>query len=219
MATTFSVRILAVSAIVSIAGAVTAGPANAAVVAPTAPIGINVVVTVPSTTVSWLAPISNGGAPIVKYIIHERHLRPNAVWAARCIKTTATSCTFPTPIYPSQYRIRASNGSFQSPWSYPSPSAPTNATGVAGNGQVAVSWTAPTANGGAAIASYTATASPGGRNCTATAPTLTCTVTGLTNGTPYTFTVTATNASPSTSGPSTPSNPATPGGAVGFPVA
>ena len=219
MATHRGAHVLVILAAIMFTGSVTTTAANAAVVPPWAPTGINVVVTGPSTTLSWLAPASNGGAPIVKYIIHERHLRPKAVWAARCFTTTATFCTIPTPIYPSEYRIRASNGSFLSPWSSPSPGAPTNATGVAGNGQVAVSWTAPTANGGAAIASYTATASPGGQNCTATAPTLTCTVTGLTNGTPYTFTVTATNASPSTSGPSTPSNPATPGGAVGFPVA
>ncbi len=71
------------------------------------------------------------------------------------------------------------------------------ATGLAvtaGDGQVVVSWTAPVANGGSAITSYAVTAAPGGATCTATAPAVTCTVTGLTNGTAYTFTVTATNA-------------------------
>ena len=46
-------------------------------------------------------------------------------------------------------------------------------------------------SGGVAISSYTVTASPGGATCTASA--LTCTVSGLANGTPYTFTVQATN--------------------------
>ena len=73
------------------------------------------------------------------------------------------------------------------------PSAPTGVTGTAGNRQVAVSWTAPTSDGGSAIMAYTATATPGGRTCT-TAGSTTCTVTDLTNGTAYTVTVTATNA-------------------------
>src|SRR5437867_9959248 len=34
------------------------------------------------------------------------------------------------------------------------PGGPTNVTGTAGNGQVAVSWTAPAGNGGSAITGY-----------------------------------------------------------------
>ena len=72
------------------------------------------------------------------------------------------------------------------------PGAPTAVSATAGNASASVSWTAPASNGGSAITNYTATSSPGGLTCTsATSP---CTVSGLTNGTPYTFTVTATNA-------------------------
>jgi len=71
------------------------------------------------------------------------------------------------------------------------PGAPTAVLAVAGNGSALVSWSAPASTGGAAISGYTVTASPGGRTCTAVG--LSCTVTGLTNGTGYTFTVTATN--------------------------
>lgn len=72
------------------------------------------------------------------------------------------------------------------------PDAPTIGAATAGNGQVSVAFTAPANNGGSAITGYTVTSSPGGLTGTGTASPIT--VTGLTNGTPYTFTVTATNA-------------------------
>ncbi|WP_240195730.1 fibronectin type III domain-containing protein [Nocardioides faecalis] len=71
------------------------------------------------------------------------------------------------------------------------PGAPAAVSATAGNTSARVSWTAPSANG-AAITGYRVSAAPGGRSCTTTA--LTCTVTGLTNGTAYRFTVSATNA-------------------------
>ncbi|MDG1492221.1 MAG: fibronectin type III domain-containing protein [Luminiphilus sp.] len=72
------------------------------------------------------------------------------------------------------------------------PGAPTSATASGSDGQATVSWTAPTSTGGAAISGYTVTAAPGGAQCTTTGAT-SCTVTSLSNGTSYTFTVTATN--------------------------
>jgi hypothetical protein len=73
------------------------------------------------------------------------------------------------------------------------PGAPTAVGGAPGNTTVAVYWTAPVSNGGSAITNYRITVSPGGSNVDAGTAT-SGTVTGLTNGSSYTFTVTASNA-------------------------
>lgn len=71
------------------------------------------------------------------------------------------------------------------------PGAPTGVGATAGVGSAQVSWVAPASNGGFAITGYRATASPGGGTCTSAGTG--CTVTGLSNGTSYTFTVVAIN--------------------------
>ena len=78
------------------------------------------------------------------------------------------------------------------------PAAPTGVTATAGNGSASVSWTAP-ANGGSPITSYTVTPYIGttaqpSTTVTGNPPATSTTVSGLTNGTSYTFAVTATNA-------------------------
>jgi hypothetical protein len=88
------------------------------------------------------------------------------------------------------------------------PDAPTIGTATAGNAQASVTFTAPTFTGRSAITSYTVTSSPG--SLTGTGASSPITVTGLTNGTAYTFTVTATNAKGLTSVASAASNSVTP---------
>jgi len=87
------------------------------------------------------------------------------------------------------------------------PSAPTIGTATAGDGQASVSFTVPANNGGAVITSYTVTSNPEAKTLIGSASPIT--ITGLTNGTAYTFTVTATN-SAGTSMTSAVSNSVTP---------
>lgn len=89
------------------------------------------------------------------------------------------------------------------------PTAPRDVIGRAGDSRVTLTWKAPTSDGGSPITMYDVAASPGYGFCR-TEGALTCTITGLTNGTSYTFTVTAWNdAGPSPA--SAPSASVTPG--------
>ncbi len=98
------------------------------------------------------------------------------------------------------------------------PDAPTISEATPGNTQASVSFTAPVLNGGSTITSYTATSNPGGFTGTLTqAGSGTIIVTGLTNGTAYTFTVTATNAT-GTGAASAASNSVTPVTVPGAPT-
>lgn len=121
-------------------------------------------------------------------------LQPGTVYYYRLVATdTAGSATTPaqqfttTPVTP--------------------PDAPTGVFASAGDAQATVSFTAPASSNGSPVTSYTVTASPGGEQASGSSSPIT--VTGLHNGTGYTFTVTATNvAGP---GPaSAPSNTVTP---------
>jgi len=96
------------------------------------------------------------------------------------------------------------------------PDAPTIGTATAGDGEASVTFTAPANTGGASITGYTVTSSPGG--ITETGSSSPIVVSGLTNGTAYTFTVTATT-SAGTGAASSPSNQVTPVAAAFAPIA
>ncbi|MEY3657074.1 MAG: hypothetical protein RL114_1432 [Actinomycetota bacterium] len=70
------------------------------------------------------------------------------------------------------------------------PCAPTAPIATASSNSVALTWAESISGNGAAV-SYTVSAAPGNQTCTTA--TNTCTVTGLTNGTTYVFSVVATN--------------------------
>jgi len=87
------------------------------------------------------------------------------------------------------------------------PDAPIMQTATGGNAQASVAFASPASDGGATITGYTVTSSPDGITATGTSSPIT--INGLTNGTAYSFTVTATNAA-GTSAASAASNSVTP---------
>jgi hypothetical protein len=187
--------------------------------APGAPTAVSATPGDGQATVSWTAPGSNGGSAITGYTVTSSpgNLTAPATGTTAVVGglTDGTAYTF---------TVTATNSVGTGTPSAPStavtpatmPGAPTGVSASPGDGQATVSWVAPASNGGSAITGYTVTSSPG--NFTAPAAGTSATVTGLTNGTAYTFTVTATN-SIGTGVPSSPSSAVTPVAAPTAPAA
>ncbi len=152
-------------------------------------------------TVSYTAPEGNGGSVITSYtaISLPDGLTGKVIQSGDGI-ISVLGLTNGTPY---TFTLKASNAVGMSAASDPSasvtpatvPDAPAISSVTAGNGEASVVYTAPANNGGALITSYTATSLPGGFTGTVSqVGDGTIIVAGLTNGTDYTFTVTATNA-------------------------
>lgn len=125
-------------------------------------------------------------------------MKTNAVTAGSATTTPPDTTTTPTP-----------PDTTTTPPTPKAPTAPSGVTATGGNAQASISWTAPSDSGSSKVGSYTVKSAPGNMTATVTAPTTTATIGGLTNGTSYTFTVTATNQS-LTSPASAASNAVTP---------
>ena len=163
---------------------------------------------------TWSKP-ADGGSTITSYTVTSspggQTCSTNDADTLSCVVTGLTNGTAYT------FTVTATNGVGTSAASAASnsvtpvttPRNPSAPVATLGDGQATVTWSKP-ADGGSTITGYTVTSSPGGQTCsTNDADTLTCDVTGLTNGTAYTFTVTATNGV-GTSAASAASNSVTP---------
>ncbi|MCW2523397.1 MAG: fibronectin type protein, partial [Frankiales bacterium] len=162
--------------------------------APDAPILTSATAGDTQATVAFTTPGSDGGSPITGYTLTST---PGSVTKAcpgsPCTISGLTNGTAYTFTLHATNAIGDSTESSASPSVTPvgSPGAPTAARAAAGYGQATVSFAAPAWNGGSAITGYTVTSTPSG--LTKTCAGSPCSITGLTNGTTYTFTVHATN--------------------------
>jgi hypothetical protein len=175
-----------------------------------------------SATVTWSAP--TGGGPVTSYVVtpYIGATAQPATTVSGMPPSTGVTITGLSPGSSYTFTVQATNPNGAGPASSNStavvplaltaPSPPTGVTATPADREAQVSWTTPSDNGGSPITGYTITPYANdvaqtplqaGPNATA------ATVTGLTNGTAYVFTVTATNAIGATTSASTP--PATPG--------
>ncbi|MEV4525440.1 fibronectin type III domain-containing protein [Streptosporangium sp. NPDC049304] len=180
--------------------------APAAPTAPTATAGTT------SATVSWTAPASNGRA-ITGYVVTPTRNGVAQTPVSFDASATTRTLTGLTAGATYTFTVTAVNAVGTGPASpasnavvpYDVPGRPTITAATAGTSSANLTWTAPAANG-STISSYVVTPYVAGvAQPTRTFPSTATTqsVTGLTPGTSYTFTVTAVNAA----GPGTPSLP------------
>jgi hypothetical protein len=175
---------------------------------------------------SWTAPLQYGGAEITDYEVWYSAFSigpfvtfPDSVSTNRT--AVVTGLTNGSTYY---FKVVAVNAvglgetSVMSAGVVPAavPGAPTSVSAERGDELATISWTAPASNG-ATITQYTVTSNPGGLTCVWASGPLSCDVLGLTNGTSYTFTVSATN-SVGEGNPSSASQAVVPAAVPGMPT-
>lgn len=170
---------------------------------PNPPTGVTATSGNAQAIVNFTAPANNGGATITGYTATSTPGSfTGSITGATAAPITVTGLVNGQPY---TFTVHATNSVGNSSESTASnsvtpatvPSAPQSPTAAAANQRATISFTAPASNGGATIISYTVTATDtttsgnGGQTATGTVSPIT--VTGLTNGDNYTFTVHATN--------------------------
>jgi titin len=154
-------------------------------------------------TVTWQAPASDGGSPVTGYTVTPylgaTAQAPTSVdgsTLSRTITGLTTGATYTFTVFAATAVGTGPTGTSPAVTLGGSvPAAPQSVAAVAGDAQATVSWQPPAADGGSAVTSYTVTPFVGSTPQTPTiVDGLATTITGLTNGTAYSFAVSATNA-------------------------
>lgn len=189
-------------------------------VLPAAPTSVAATQAAGRVTVTWKAPTDDGGSSITGYVVTPQV--DGVDQAPISVSSTATSQVIdglPKGVAHA-FTVAATTVAGTGPASSPSnavtplspPAAPTAPSASAGNGRALVTWTAPADDGGSPITGFVVTpyVGPTAQPASTFDATLTSrSITGLTNGGTYTFTVAAVNAQGI--GPaSAPSNPVVP---------
>ena len=199
--------VLAVTAGGTSAGAAVPGTAVTATV-PSAPTGVKAAAGNGSAQLTWVPPASTGGAAITGYLLTAtpggKTARSTAVTSFTVGGlTNGTAYTFTVAAVNSTGTGPTSAASMPvTPRPPTAPAPPTRVSASAGYQSATVDWAPPASDGGSPISQYTVTAQPGGATISTDGSTRQAVLTGLTNGTSYTLTVTASNligASPATS--------------------
>lgn len=198
--TAYTFSVLATNAVGDSAGS----PASSSAVpfaAPGAPTGLETTSQNGKALLEFAPPASDGGRPVTSYEVSV----DGGAWAA--LPNAPVAQDRRQGVVPGltngsthSLRVRAVNlagGGTASQAADVVPAGPASAPrspAVALDGRSAtVSWSAPSDDGGSPVTEYLVTSRPGGLTCTAVAPALSCTVTGLQVGTDYTFSVVALN--------------------------
>ena len=167
---------------------------------PNAPASISATSSNAQASIAWTPPSSNGGASITGYYVKSS---PIVSPPASCTNTLNLNCVFTGLTNGTSYTFsvvaRNKNGDSNVAVSSPvtpaaiRPGTPTNVDAFGANTAIDVTWGNPSSNGGTSVTAFTATATSGGSNFTCTTASNGCTITGLSNNTPYQVQVIATN--------------------------
>ncbi|MFZ4638758.1 MAG: fibronectin type III domain-containing protein, partial [Pirellulales bacterium] len=175
--------------------------------APAAPGDVSATAATGGVTLTW-APSADNGSPVTDYLVHSSS-DGGVTWTSFSKPvSTATTTTVTGHVNGRTYvfQVRGLNGVGSGPWSATTqpvvltatvPAVVTGLSATPQSGAVALSWTAPTDNGGVAITDYVIDVSTDGltwwRHADGTSTTASATVAGLPGGVGYFFRVAARN--------------------------
>jgi hypothetical protein len=206
-ATTYVVQVLATNAAGNSAAAPTDGLTATTYSLPSAPASVTVSGGAQSITASWPASADAGGDPngIASYTVTllkqgdspantQSFTTPNGSVLSHTFTGLADNTTYDVTVSSTNAAGDSPTAATGSGKTATSAAAPTGVHVTPGDARATVTWTAPTNTGGAPITAYVVSATPGSHSVTtADGSTHVAVVTGLTNGTVYSFTVAARN--------------------------